>query len=171
MNIGGHSRVGILLLLVAIIGWFAVLRPQINVFSDRALLAQAKGKEVKSYNQRISDLKVIRDQGEGVQKVLRSMYLAMPRQSQIPEVLVMIESIGNSSGITFSAVTVGSPSGNEVPVSIAFNGNLASVNQFLSAVYKNVRTAIVKNQTITADKAGNMAVNMQLGLVYQGGIK
>lgn len=168
-----HSRIGIILLLAAIIGWFAVVKPQIAVFSERALAVQVKNKEVKSYNQRLNDIKVIKDQGEAVQKTLRSMYLAMPKQSQIPEVLVMIESIGNASGVTFSAVTVGTPTAgsgvSEVPVSISYNGNLGAVNQFLTAVQNNIRTAVIKNQTLAADKAGNLAVSMQLGLVYQGG--
>lgn len=177
-----HSRLGILLLLIAVFGWFALLRGQITVFGERSLEAKARSVEVDSYTKRLADLQSIRDQGDAVARTLRSMYLAMPKQSQVPEVLVMIETIGANSGVVFSGVTVGTPtpttdsSGQvsatqiaEVPVAITFTGTLESVTKFLDAVTTNIRTASVTSQTIAADKTGSMTVTMQLGLVYQGG--
>lgn len=181
-----HSRVGILLLIVAIIGWFAIVRPQVTKFSDQTLTAKARAVELKSYDQRLADLKVIKEQGDAVQKTLRAMFLAMPSASQVPEVLIMIETIGANSGVVFSGVTLGTPSGAnadvaaaldpnvtattaEVPVTVSFSGNLDSVNKFFVALNQNVRTARVKSQTINSDKAGAMNVTMLLGLVYQGG--
>ena len=181
-----HSRIGILLLVVAIVGWFVVVRGQIDKFSAKTLTAKARAIEVASHDQRLSDLKLIKDQGETVQKTLRAMYLAMPSASQVPEVLVMIETIGANSGVVFSGVSLGTPTGAsvdiaaaldsgasaniaEVPVTVSYSGNLDSVNRFLSAVNQNVRTAKIKNQTINSDKAGAMNVTMLLGLVYQGG--
>lgn len=181
-----HSRIGILLLIVAIIGWFAIVRPQVETFSENTLTAKARAIEVASYDQRLADLNIIKNEGETVQKTLRAMYLAMPTLSQVPEVLVMIETIGSNSGVVFSGVTLGTPTGSsnslasafaasdstttaEVPVTISFSGNLDSVNKFITAVNQNVRTGIIKSQTINADKAGAMNVSMLLGLVYQGG--
>lgn len=181
-----HSRIGIILLVVAIIGWFAVVRAQIDDFSEKTLTAKARAIELESHDQRISDLKLIKDQGDTVQRTLRAMYLAMPSQSQVPEVLVMIETIGANSGVVFSGVALGTPTGAsadistaldpstasnvaEVPVTVSYSGNLDSVNKFLTAVNQNVRTAKVKSQTINSDKAGAMNVTMLLGLVYQGG--
>lgn len=182
---GKHSRLGILLLLVAVIGWFGVVRGQIKTFSELSLTAKARSVELESHTQRLADLRFIKDQGETVQKTLRSMFLAMPRQSQVPEVLVMIESIGANSGIIFNSATLGTPSGSsaaaavaseittasvaEVPVNISFTGSLDNTLRFIDAVQKNIRTAIIRSQTITADPSGNMSVTMQLGLVYQGG--
>lgn len=176
MNIRSH--LGILLLLVAILGWIAVVRPQIASFSDKSLKVKAADTELTSYNQRLSDLKSIKDQGTSVANLLKNMYLAMPRSSQIPEVLVMIENIGSSSGVVMSGVSLGSSSANgtvssaataEVPVSVSFTGTLDSVTKFLNAIRNNIRTASVVSQTITADKSGTLSVTMQLGLVYQGG--
>lgn len=181
-----HSRIGILLLIVAIVGWFAVVRPSVTKFAAKTLDAKAAAINLKSYDQRISDLKLIKEKGDAVQKTLRAMFLAMPSASQVPEVLVMIESIGANSGVVFSAVTLGTPTGAnadvaaaldptvasavaEVPVTISFSGNLDSVNKFVTAVNHNVRTATIKSQTINSDKAGAMNVTMLLGLVYQGG--
>ncbi len=159
---------GILLLFVAIFGWFAVVRPLISAFSQNSLATKVKSEEVKSYEQRLSDLDAIKAQGDSVTKTLESLYLAMPKSSQIPEVLVMVEALGSRSGVTLDAATIGTASAGEVPVSLSFSGSLTSVTKFLDAVHSNVRTAIVKNQAITSDDNGKMTVNIQLGLVYQG---
>jgi Tfp pilus assembly protein PilO len=162
------TNIGLLLLLLAVFAWFAVVRGQIKVFSDRSLEAKVKNEEYRSYNTRLEDLKTIKSQGDAITQTLQSLYLAMPRESQIPEVLVMIESIGASSGVVFNSVTVGSPTADEVPVSLSFSGNLSSVTGFLGTLRNNVRTAIVKNQSMSAEANGNMTVTMQLGLIYQG---
>ncbi|MBI4948466.1 type 4a pilus biogenesis protein PilO [Candidatus Berkelbacteria bacterium] len=176
-----HSRLGIFLLILAVFGWFAFLRGQITVFGEKSLDAKARSVELESYKTRIADLKQIKEKGEQVQSTLRAMYLAMPKQNQIPEVLVMIETIGANSGIVFSGVTVGNTTANqtvpgtdastiaEVPVTVSFNGTLTSVTKFISAINTNIRTAKVQSQTISADKSGILTVTMQLGLVYQGG--
>src|SRR5205823_3858496 len=95
--------------------------------------------------------------------------LAMPTASQVPEVLVMIESIGSSAGVNFSTVSVGTPDGTQVPVTLTFSGNQDAVNHFLDAVNNNVRTATLKNQAVTTDATGVLNVTTQLGLSYQGG--
>lgn len=162
------KRMGIILLFVAIFGWFAVIRPQVSAFSQKALATKAKGTEVASYEQRIADLDAIKKQGSTVTETLESLYLAMPKSSQIPEVLVMVESLASRSGVSFDTASVGTPTGGEVPVSISFSGGLTSLTKFLDAVNNNVRTAIIKNQSITSDDNGRMTANIQLGLVYQG---
>lgn len=159
---------GVLLLLVALIGWFFIVRPQIGVFGTRSLEAKAKQEEVYSYAQRIEDLTFIRDKGDTIQRVLTAQYLAMPRSSQIPEVLVMIESLAASSGVVLGSATVGEPSASEVPVSITFTGNLGTVASFLNALNNNIRTVVIKDQALVADKSGTLSVTMQLGLIYQG---
>lgn len=162
------KSLGIILLFVAILGWFAVIRPQISAFSEQALAVKIKVEEVKSYQQRISDLDTIKTKGGAVTATLEALFLAMPKSSQIPEVLVMIDSLGSRSGVVLDAATVGTPTSGEVPVTMSFTGNLSSVINFLDAINENVRTAIIKSQAITADNSGNMTVNIQIGLVYQG---
>lgn len=160
---------GIILLAVAVLGFFAVVRPQTGVFAERSLEAKIKSEEVRSYEQRIEDLKFIRDRGATVQSVLTAQYLAMPRSSQIPEVLVMVESLAASAGVVLGNATIGTPSANEVPVTISFTGNIGSVNGFLNALNQNIRTVVVKDQTLVSDDGGNVNLNLSLGLIYQGG--
>jgi Tfp pilus assembly protein PilO len=162
------KKLGILLLFVAIFGWFAVIRPQVSAFSQKALSTKVKATEVASYEQRLSDLDTIKKQGATVTRTLQSLYLAMPKSGQIPEVLVMIESLASRSGVSFDTASVGTPTSGEVPVSISFSGSLGSLTKFLDAVNSNVRTAIITNQSITSDDDGLMTANIQLGLVYQG---
>lgn len=162
------KSLGILLLFVAILGWFAVIRPQISAFSEKALEVKIKSEEVISYQQRIDDLDKIKTQGASVTSTLEALFLAMPKSSQIPEVLVMIDALGSRSGVVLDAATIGTPSSGEVPVSMSFTGSLTSVTNFLDAINENVRTAIIKNQAVTSDDSGNMTVNIQVGLVYQG---
>lgn len=176
MNLRSH--LGILLLLVAVIGWIAVVRPQITNFSDQSMQVKVADAELTSYNQRLNDLQAIKGQGSAVSDLLKKMYLAMPRANQIPEVLVMIENIGSNSGVVMSGVSLGAASSNgtvslnstsAVPVSVSFTGTLDSVTKFLTAIRNNIRTASIENQSISADKSGTLSVTMQLGLVYQGG--
>ncbi len=163
------SRYGLILLIVAIIGFFAVIRPQLNTFSKNSLDVKVKTIELKSYQQRLQDIEFVKSKGAELQRLVDALYVAMPRSSQIPEVLVMIEGLSGATGINFNSATVGAANGTEVPVSISFSGSLDSMNSFLDALHKNVRTIIVKNQSVISDKSGNLSVNLQLGLVYQGG--
>ena len=162
------KSLGIILLFVAVLGWFAVIRPQISAFSEKSLVVKVRAEEVKSFEQRIDDLKTIKAQGSAVTDTLEALFLAMPKSSQIPEVLVMIDALGSRSGVVLDAASVGTATGGEVPVSMSFTGSLGSVTNFLNAINENVRTAIIKNQSVTADDSGNMTVNIQIGLVYQG---
>lgn len=162
------SHRGILLLLIALIGWFFVVRPQIAVFAERSLDAKVVQEEAASYAQRVEDVAFIRDKGAVIQNVLTAQYLAMPKQAQIPEVLVMVEALAASSGLVLGSATIGEPSSNEVPVSISFTGSLGNVNAFLDTLHNNIRTVVVKDQALLADDSGTVTVTMQLGLVFQG---
>lgn len=164
-----QSRLGLLLLLVAVIGWFAVLKPQISVFSTRATQVKVLNVEFKSYQQRLTDIGDIKSKGDVVTNNLKAMFLALPKSSQIPETLVMIESMASNSGVVLSSATVGTPVDSQVPVAIGFSGNLTAVSKFLDAIYANVRTATVKNQSISSDGNGNLTVAISIGLYYQGG--
>lgn len=166
-----QSRLGLTLLAVAVIGWFAVLKPQVGVFSDRALQVKALSEEVSSYDQRLKDITDIKGKGDVVTAQLKSLYLAMPRSSQIPETLVMVESIAGTSGVVLSSASVSAPSDSEVPVTLGFRGNTTTISKFLDAIYANIRTASIKSQSITSDGSGNLTVSIGLGLVYQGGLK
>lgn len=159
---------GLVLLFVAILAWFAVIRPQIAAFSENSLQSRARSVEVSSHQRRIDDLKLIKQQGDVVQSTLDALYLAMPRESQVPEVLVMMESIGANTGVTFTSFNVGSPTEDEVPVSVSFTGSLSSLSSFINGLSQNVRTANIKSQSMSADPSGNLSVTMQIGLIYQG---
>lgn len=163
------SRLGLILLAVAVLGWFVVVRGQAAVFADRALQAKVLSVEVNSYDQRLKDIADINKEGSAVQDTLKSMYLAMPRTSQVPEALVMIESLAGSSGVALSSATIGSPADSQLPVTLGFGGDANSISKFLDAVNSNVRTGIIKSQSISADGSGTLSVTIQMGLVYQGG--
>ena len=165
-----RSRFGLILLAAAVLGYFVVLKPQIGLFADRALRVKALDTEVVSYQQRLKDIADIKDKGAVITATLKAMYLAMPKSSQIPETLVMIESIASTAGVVLSSATIGTPSDSQVPVTLGFSGNATAVSKFLDAVYTNVRTATVKNQSISSDGSGNLNVTVGLGLVYQGGL-
>ncbi|OGD63936.1 hypothetical protein A3A71_01895 [Candidatus Berkelbacteria bacterium RIFCSPLOWO2_01_FULL_50_28] len=164
-------RYGIFLLLLAVAGWFIGVRPQMDQFKERSLSYKVVREEHQSYVQRLSDIEKIKSSGAAMEKSLEAFYLAFPSSSQIPEVLVMIESLAARSGIVLNSSVIGSADGNQVPVSLAFSGNLKTMKKFLTAIYNNVRTASVKSQTVTSDASGNLNVSLQLGLLYYGGGK
>jgi Tfp pilus assembly protein PilO len=164
-----HGVLGLLLFIVAVVAWFVVVKGQIKSFSENSLAAEAKNAELTSYKDRYSQVdKIVTQGGADASARLDAYFLALPKLPQIPEVLVMIEQMGNSSGLVFNAVGVGTPSNGEVPVTITFGGSLTSIDNFLNTLYTNVRTVRVKSQVLTADKSGTLSVSMQLSLVYQG---
>jgi len=162
-------RYGLILLVLAVFGWFAGVRPQLRTFEEHSLNHKIKIEEVASYTQRLNDIELIQGQGEAVQKNLQALYLAMPSSTQIPEVLVMIEALGASTGIVFSTASVGNPTSSEVPVALTFSGSLEATTSFLNAVYSNIRAVSVKSQSLSSSEGTNLTVTMQLGLVYKGG--
>ena len=172
------SNLGLLLLIVAVLGWFFVVSPQINTYSNEALQVKSTTTIRDSYNQRLSDLKTIADGGTALTSLLQRMDIAMPKSSQIPEVLVMVQSLANSSGVILSGVNIGTAATtasagtstvSQVPVSISFDGTQDNLTSFLNAINNNIRAGIVQSQTISADDNGNLSVTLQLGLAYQGG--
>lgn len=162
-------KLGLILFVVAVVAWFGLVRGQMGELSDNLLQAKVKNVELNSYNQRLTDVEFAKQQGEAIQSTLRALYLALPKTSQIPEALVMIESLGTSTGISFTTASLGTPTDSEIPVVISFTGSLDAINRFHEALYNNVRTAVVKSQSVATDDAGNLTVRLQLGLVYQGG--
>lgn len=164
-----QKNIGLLLLLLAVFTWIFLIRGQLKVFGNRALVAKQRSIELSSLDLRIKDLDKIKSSGDTVQSIIRAYNLAMPKLEQIPESLVMIESLGSTAGVVFGAVNVGAPTGGEVPVAVTFSGNLERVSAFLDAVKNNIRSSVITTQTLTAEKNGNLTVAMQLGLVYQGG--
>ena len=172
------SNIGILLIILAIVGFVVVIIPQGKTFGSRELAVKSTTTELNSYNQRISDLSTLKSQGSSFQGIINSLYQAMPSSSQIPETLVTIEDLGNNNGVTFTGVDVDSSSNSttaavsgaaSVPVTVSFTGNLSNVQAFLDALYNNIRTINVVSQTVSSDNSGNLTVTMELGLVYQGG--
>ncbi|MEK7171068.1 MAG: type 4a pilus biogenesis protein PilO [Patescibacteria group bacterium] len=164
-----HTRTGLILLAIAVMGYLVVVRGQMKVFSERALKVKTLSEEVNSYDQRLADISEINKQGSAVQETLKAMYLAMPQSSQIPEALVMIEALASSAGVVLSTATVGTPSDSELPLTLGFGGDMTAVTKFLDALNNNIRSSKIKNQTISSDGSGNLTVTLQLGLVYQGG--
>lgn len=163
-----NHNLGLLLLLVSILAWFGLVRAQVNSFSKLTKDVKAKSLELKSYETRVSDVNKIKEAGAVAQERLRSYFLAMPKLSQIPETLVMLEQLGSSSGVSFTSASLGTPANSEVPATVSFTGSLDSVTNFLEASLNNVRTISIKNQTLTAEANGNLTVSMQLGFIYQG---
>lgn len=163
-----NNTIGLVLLGVAILVWFGVVRAQVASFSELSKDLTAKNAELKSYETRVADVKKIIDAGATAQDRLRAYYLAMPKLSQVPEVMVMMEGLAAASGVTFSSANLGSPTGSEVPASVTFSGSIDSVANFLDVVNRNVRTIRVKSQTLAAESNGSVTVSMQLGFVYQG---
>jgi len=162
------SKVGLFLLLFGILGLFVVVKPQIATFSEKAKETKSLKIEAESYDARLQQIDSIKAQGPAIQETLSRLYFAMPKEAQIPETLVMVESLISSSGASIGSLSIGTPSGTEVPVNVSFSGSLQSINDLLDAFYKNIRTVNVHSQSISSDPSGNVTVSLQAGLVYQG---
>ena len=170
------SSLGLLFILLTALGFFFVVVPQINDYTANVLTDKATTARANSYDTRIKDLDSILASGTSFQNTIDKLQLALPKGSQVPETLVMVQSLGTSSGITFTGLNVGATSStvntgglSEMPVTVSFTGSTSNLQSFLNALKSNIRTVNVDSQRVSVQPSGALNVTMSLGLVYQGG--
>ncbi|TSC90921.1 MAG: hypothetical protein G01um10142_171 [Parcubacteria group bacterium Gr01-1014_2] len=81
----------------------------------------------------------------------------LPKQKEVSEILVMIESIVSSSGLLMSELNLSEPNvegGGKINVNVKLSGSLNSLMTFLDLLEKNLRLFEISTMDIAAESGG-----------------
>jgi hypothetical protein len=120
------------LLLVAALGYFAVVRPQKGTAADLS-------KQIAAEQKQIDDARALLAKAKDAQKVrvadLFRLTKAMPDQPDEAGIVLELTDVARQSGISFDSIA---PQGSTplsgyqvVPINVVFNGNFFQLNDFL----------------------------------------
>jgi hypothetical protein len=120
------------LIVVAALGYFAVVRPQ-------KATASGLSKQIAAEQKKIDDARALLVRAKNAQKVrvadLFRLTKAMPDQPDEAGILLELNDVARQSGISFDSISPGGStllSGYQVvPINVVFNGNFFQLNDFL----------------------------------------
>lgn len=142
------ALVSALLLLVAAIGWFALISPKRSTAADlkkqtAAVNAQIEQNRSSAFTQALPAVRSA--------SVFR-LAMAMPTQLQTPDVILQLDALAGESGISFDQIQPGSAGGSSVstgavnadpfatePISVKFSGSFYNLLAFLQRMRNLVR--------------------------------
>ncbi len=165
------ARIGfvVVFVVVAAIGWFAVIAPRIETASD--LQAQAADTELANLRlmKQVTDTRALLADAPAVAKRAQDLLEQMPQSAELPEVLDQITAAAIEAGIApnaVSSITTAIPvpladPGTlppevllaQLPVSISVTGSAESLTGFLDNLESLDRSLLIQS-TQVADVAG-----------------
>ena len=166
----GNKFVPIGIIIIAILS-IAIIKPL--ALDIRMMNAQATAFAEQSTltNNKINKLNELKPKLSQYKTTIDDIKMAMPAAQQIPEVLVMVESIAQNTGLNISGFDIqpGS-SGNEVGVNMSASGTYDNLSGFTSKLENNVRPIRIKTMSVSAASADSqqISVSVSFGILYQG---
>lgn len=158
--------VSVLVLLFVTKGLFVEVR-------DSNATLKAYNQDISSMSSTISELERIKATfaGQTQQVKIEKLKLAMPAAQQLPEVMVMVESMARKSAFKVSSFGISGSSGaNEVGVNMAGKGTYGGLFNFTEMLEKNLRPIKIKSMSIGRGNANGSSItaSVSMGLMYQG---
>jgi Tfp pilus assembly protein PilO len=134
---------------------------------------KAYDQQIKEANDKINALRSLQPQLEDKQSEIDALKVAMPAAQQIPEALVMMESIAKNAGLQITGVEIQpGKANNMVSVNVSGLGRYESLFKFTEVLERNIRP--IQVQTLSVGKSGDagdmVSATVSLGLVYQGSL-
>jgi type IV pilus assembly protein PilO len=119
-------------LLVALIGWFGLVRPQ------SGQVKRLKAEQVAVQRQ-IDDLRAKTTAAQGAPKIhvadIYRLAKAMPSKTDMPDLLLELSQLARASGVEFNAITPAPATAlagySVIPITVSFNGNFFNLADFL----------------------------------------
>jgi Pilus assembly protein, PilO len=127
-----YALAALAVLLIAGVGWFALVRPQKAELKTINADAAAAQQTLNDYRQRVAAARSA--PRIDVADVYR-LAAAMPEKPDMPDVLLQLSQLARDTGVRFDSITpqplaaVGSYSA--IPISVIFNGNFYNISDFL----------------------------------------
>jgi len=130
---------GILAIVILIIGYyFLLLSPLLDRLNEQAQAREDKQAQLEQLQQEVNELEEIRRQSPEIERQLLELSKRVPTQPQIPTLVVQVQEIADTSGVTQLSVEPGDPAppagGGDyqvVPVTMQFNGTYDEMQNFL----------------------------------------
>jgi type IV pilus assembly protein PilO len=130
---------GILGIVIIVIGfYFLLLSPLLQNLDEQAQAREDKQAQLEQLQQEVNELEEVRRNSPEIQRQLLELSKRVPTQPQIPTLVVQVEEIADTSGVTQLTVEpgdAGAPAGGGdyqvVPVTMLFNGTYDQMQDFL----------------------------------------
>lgn len=136
-----------LALLVALLAVWFVLLPQMRAVSKRQSEIVALQSVVTARGREVDSLKKLTRQGGTVAKTLELLSLAAPAEAQVPELLVMVDTMARRANLTLiNATPAAAAAGTRLDLSV--KGSYTGMVDFLDLINRNLRPGTVKNFSI-----------------------
>lgn len=146
---------GILILVLVVVGYyFFFLGPLLGSLDERAQERSAKEAQLASLRQEVAELEAIRRNAPETERQLLELAKRVPTQPEIPTLLVQIEDVADTSGVTQLSIQPGTPGpppgGGDysvVPVTMSFEGTYEQLVDFLRRTGQLARLVTVNGVT------------------------
>jgi type IV pilus assembly protein PilO len=154
---------GILGIVIVVIGfYFLLLSPLLQRLNEQAKAREDKQAQLEQVQQEVNELEEVRRNSPEIQRQLLELSKRVPTQPQIPTLVVQVQEIADTSGVTQLVVEPGdaaAPAGGGdyriVPVTMQFNGNYDQMQDFLLRIRNLARLVTVTDVSYCrADQSG-----------------
>lgn len=146
---------GILIIVLVVVGYyFLFLGPLLGSLDQRSQERSAKEAQLASLSQEVAELEAIRRNAPETERQLLELAKRVPTQPEIPTLLVQIEDVADTSGVTQLLIepgTPGTPPGggdySVIPVTMSFEGTYEQLQDFLLRTRNLARLVTVRTVT------------------------
>jgi type IV pilus assembly protein PilO len=130
---------GILGIVIIVIGfYFLLLSPLLQSLNEQAQAREDKQAQLEEVQQQVNELEEVRSKAPEIERQLLELSKRIPTQPQIPTLVVQVEEIADTSGVTQLSVDPEPPTApagggdyQVVPVTMQFNGTYDEMQEFL----------------------------------------
>lgn len=154
-----------LLIVVIIIGLgYLVIQPLITTLKDLNTKIAARSEQITQMESKISNLKYLKGEFAKATADLDLLNIAIPKDSQMPEILMQLAQIAGKSGVQITSINPKSGEGENL--SINTQGDFASISSFIENLEKNLRPITIRAISFTSSKnqegVSTMTANISL---------
>ncbi len=97
----------LLLFLIIILGliWapYIGIKPQLETLKEKNLDVAVKGTDLRAKEEQVENLKELEPKIKAAQSTVKKLAIALPEGEEIPEILVQVESMASSSGLSITS--------------------------------------------------------------------
>lgn len=153
------------ILVIAAVAYFFI-NSYISQIKDLNIKLSARSDEITQMQSKIDALNSLKNDFSQNSDKAKKLGLALPSGDQIPEVLVQLETIANSSGLKVSSIMPAKENAkNALSLSLSLQGEYPGLVSFISSLEKNIRPVNIKTINLASvTKENQSSLNFTLGL-------
>lgn len=170
-NVKEHSSLLPLLAVIVAIGLgYLVINPKIAELRSLNNQISAKNLDITAMQEKINNLTILKQKFSESPGDVELLNLAVPKDSQIPEIIEEVTAMAGKSGLEVNAINpvVQQTSSGETEVSISVNGDYISFVNFSENLEKNIRPVTFKSVNIASQvqASGSIKLNATITLGF-----